>query len=215
MANTVRELSNSIDLTKLIQAGFSLLLAEEWNPKVSFEGNLSKSKIADILSIIFKLLEIAMTEGQMREFLVCFPIKSTRDQLSFIDVGTSFLLVWRMIPILESQGVIPIGTITLKSDIGEAKPALILIRYLIEGLLLKENTKKFPNKSISLCSFAKDSSFLFRNADFLMRLPEGIHYWLGALTKTSILLKQRITSHPTIHCAMASLADHTIVTAEK
>jgi hypothetical protein len=87
MAAIAKELCNSLDLTRLIQAGFSLLLGEEWNPKVSLENNLTKCKIVDILTKIYKLMGLAMTEGQLRDFLVCFPIKSSRDQLAFIDVG--------------------------------------------------------------------------------------------------------------------------------
>ena len=87
MATIARELSGALDLGKLIQAGYSLLLAEDWNPRVTIDGSLSKTKTAEILTIIYKLLSLAMSEGQMREFLVCFPIKSSRDQLAFIDVG--------------------------------------------------------------------------------------------------------------------------------
>jgi hypothetical protein len=120
-----------------------------------------------------------------------------------------------MIPTLEIQGVIPIGTITLKSDIGEPKPAIILIRYLIEGLLLKENNKRYPNKCIQFCSFTKNSSFLFRNADYLMKIPDCMHYWLGALTKASILLKQRLTNRSSLHLSISSIADQTVISAEK
>lgn len=120
-----------------------------------------------------------------------------------------------MIPYLESQGTIPVGTVTLKSDIGEAKPALTFIRYLIEGLLIKENIKRFPHKSIAFCSFMKDSSALFRNSEYLLKCPEFMHYWVGALTKTSILLKQRGLSQESLRLATASIADHTALTAEK
>lgn len=88
MAAIARELSDSLDLTRLIQAGYSLLLAEEWSPRVTLEGPLSKARTIDLLTKVYKLLSLALLESQLREFLVCFPIKSSRDQLAFIDVGS-------------------------------------------------------------------------------------------------------------------------------
>jgi hypothetical protein len=82
-----KEISQELDPTKLIQAGYSLLTSEQMNPKVTWNGQLSRFKIAEILTVIHKLMSFALTVNQMREFLVCFPIKSSRDQLAFLDVG--------------------------------------------------------------------------------------------------------------------------------
>lgn len=82
-----KEISQELDPTRLIQAGYKLLTGEQLNPKVSWGGQLSRFKITEILAVIYKLLSFALTENQMREFLVCFPIKSSRDQLAFLDVG--------------------------------------------------------------------------------------------------------------------------------
>lgn len=77
----------------------------------------------------------------------------------------------------------------------------------MEGLLVRENMKRYPTKTIAFCSHAKQSDLLFKTPDFTLKVPDHMHYWVGAFTKTSIIIKQRLANRESVDRASASLAD--------
>jgi hypothetical protein len=192
---TAIKLSQSLDIGRLIIAGLGLLRID----KGELESPIGKARLVKIMHVVHALLGIVLSEAQMREFLVCHPAKSSREQAAFSEVVFSFL------PHLESLGVIPPNTATLKSDLADPKGWLPLLRYLVEGLLLRENARRHGARTISVCNYLKDIHSFFRTPAYAVKPPEECHYWIGAMTKSAHIVKQRNIERSSLSSALVSV----------
>lgn len=123
--------------------------------------------------------------------------------------------MFSFVPALEAQGVLPYGTVSLKSDLSEIKGCMVLLKYLIEGVLIKENARLYPEKYIVFCNHLNDHRALFRTSDMVLRIPEGMHYWIGADTKNSMLLKTKHIDRHRLDKSLVSLYDHSNLSEEQ
>ncbi len=88
----LRDFIDGLEYKTLIRSASGLLLGGSGEGTIMATDPLSintvqgRLKLSKMMDLIHALLTLALNEGQMREFLLCVPVKSTKDQLAFADV---------------------------------------------------------------------------------------------------------------------------------